>query len=385
MITGIGIVSSLGSNIPEYWSGMMELSTRPIPYYRFQEMQMDNKLCYPVLDDFNEFSFQRSIDQAVYAVQSALEDAGLLNSIEERSSFGVCIGTGMGAYDVLEYHQQENTLPLYEESFAHSRIGETIASTFGCWGPNVCVSTACSASGYSISLAAEMIKEGKADVVITGGTEIYTLALGGSFNRLGALDTSVCRPFDSSRTGTIFGEGSAILILESEEHATKRNSISIYGELRGDGWSCDGHHLTAPDSSGVMMERAVELSLRDSGIDPDLIDCILVHGTGTPLNDLTEGRTLSRFFGDRMKNIVVSSIKSKIGHLGGAAGAVGCLTAALILKHDKVPPTSNIIQVDEGCEITPIRFATEHKANHILVNAYAFGGNNISLVVSRYE
>lgn len=389
LITGLGAITPLGGEVGAYWSGLLRGQSSAAEFVLPGPGTIDNRRYYPAAEcapaRVGNAPQPRSVSLAVRAAEMAMQDAGLAPRLNlQRPRLGVAVGTAMGAYDTLESHQVENSAPTLSESFPHSRVGAAIAVRTGALGPNLVVCSACAASGYSIGLAQDAIVEDRADVMIAGGVDIHTQVLAGCFNRLGALDPEVCRPFDAGRQGTLFGEGAAMLVLESNQHAHARRARIRYGEVLGAGWSCDGYHITAPEPTGTFVEQAMRDALTAASVSAGDIDCVLVHGTGTPLNDETEGQALVRVFGERVSEIAITAIKSVTGHLGGAAGALACLTAALILCHAQVPPTANLVRRDERCGIRLVVGAPRPlAARHVLVNCYAFGGNNISLVIGR--
>jgi len=260
-------------------------------------------------------------------------------------------------------------------------VTAAVARALGIGGPTLTVSTACAAGCYSVSLAAEAILAGRAEVMVAGGADTVSRVSQACFNRMNAVDT-MCRPFDANRMGTLYGEGAAILILESEEHAGRRGPARRYAAIDGAGWSCDGHHPTAPDPTGKQIERALQRALADAGLTLDDIGCIVAHGTGTALNDLAESRGMEQAFGGALARIPVCAPKSQLGHTAGAAGAFSCLIAALILDRGLVPPTANLTAPDPHCTLRlHTDWPVSTTARHVLVNAYAFGGNNISVIV----
>lgn len=387
LITGLGVVSPVGDTLERYWSGLVAGSGRPRRYPWIDEKSVPNPVTYwidepkrPVVSDAGR-ALGRASQFAVRAADMALADAGLRESVG--SSIGVCIGTGMGHADLLEDERDGSGAPLPLDRFTFE-VSSIVASHLGLHGPTMSVSTACAAGGYSISLAVEVIRDGQADVMVAGGAEGFSRIALGCFHRLGALDPVVCRPFDAERAGTVFGEGSAILVLESAEHAARRGWSNSYASVSGCGWSCDAHHATAPEPGGQQTAIALRRALAEAGLQPDDIDCAIPHGTGTELNDVVESVTLAQVFGDHLKQVPIFALKSVIGHTGGAAGAFSCLTAALILDRGLVPPTANLTNADTRCQLqlhTGAPIAADLR--HALVNAYAFGGNNISLIFDK--
>jgi 3-oxoacyl-(acyl-carrier-protein) synthase len=296
---------------------------------------------------------------------------------------GVAVGTGVGDCSLPERARPDGVPPDGLDAFPF-KVGSVLAGRLGLGGPAVTVSTACSASAYSVSLAADMIRDGRADVVLAGGADGYTRVGVACFNRLGALDPERCRPFDARRKGTIFGEGAAFLVLESESHARARGRDRYYGVVEGTGWSCDGHHATAPESQAVQIVRAMRAALDEAGLTAADIGAVVPHGTGTPLNDVVESHALHQALGPAAATLPVYSLKAMLGHTGGAAGAFALLTALLMLDRGTVPPNIPLDEPDPECDLRLPTGAPVHSdPRHVLVNAYAFGGNNISVLVGR--
>jgi 3-oxoacyl-[acyl-carrier-protein] synthase II len=388
LITGLGVVSPIGDTIERYWSGLLAGSSRPRRYPWIDEHAVPNPVTYwidepkrPVVSDAG-LGFGRASQFAVRAASMALADAGLDD--ECRTAVGVAIGTGMGHADLLEDERDGTGAPAPLDRFTFE-VASTVAGELRLNGPNMSVSTACAAGAYSVSLGVDAIRDGCADVIVAGGAEGFSRIALGCFHRLGALDPVVCRPFDVDRAGTVFGEGAAMLVLESAEHA-RRRSATVYGSISGCGWSCDAHHATAPEPDGQQTIAAVRRALAEAELEPADIDCAIPHGTGTDLNDVVESAMLAQVFGERVKQLRIFALKSVIGHTGGAAGAFSCLTAALILDRGLVPPTANLTSADPRC---PLHLHTgapiAGDIRHALVNAYAFGGNNISLILDKAD
>jgi 3-oxoacyl-(acyl-carrier-protein) synthase len=217
--------------------------------------------------------------------------------------------------------------------------------------------------------------------MLVGGSEAVSRVALACFNRLGAVDPQWCRPFDRGRKGTVMGEGAAVLVLESADHLRQRGG-RCYARAEGWGWSCDGHHATIPEPSGRAATLAVTHALADAGLGPDAIDAVLAHGTGTELNDLVESKVLAEALGPRCPTVPVCALKGKLGHSGGAAGAFQCLTACLVLAHGVLPPTGNVPELDPRCPLLLPDRPLTGAFRHILMSSYAFGGNNVSLIVS---
>jgi 3-oxoacyl-[acyl-carrier-protein] synthase II len=390
VVTGIGVVTPIGSGVNAYWEALLRgRGARPHPVTRGREL-LDNQVFYRIADGQPppaDAPASRTTQYGLQATAMALAEAGLTREHLAGLRVGVILGTGMGEYDLVEeLRERGGSKPSVEPQFPLSAVAASVARAYGFTGPNHSVSTACAAGSYAVSLARDAIAAGRADVMITGGAEVFSRVGQGCFWRLGALDPEVCRPFDADRKGTVFGEGAGILVLESAPSAAARGWRRPLATVRGAGWSCDGHHATAPEPSGFHIELAARRALEDAALGPDDIDCVVPHGTGTALNDAVESRTLERLFGGRLRDVKVTALKSHIGHSGGAAGALSCLTAALILDRQCVPPTANITAVDPACAL---RIHTDGpvygEVRNVLVNAYAFGGNNVSVILGKAE
>jgi 3-oxoacyl-[acyl-carrier-protein] synthase II len=386
LVTGLGVVSCLGTTVDSYWSGLLAARSAPAPVPD-PLAKMDNRLLYGVT------GFQpprvrgtaghpgRTSAFAVAAARAALHDAGL--DAADLTDAGVCVGTGVGDVSLFESVPAGAARPAGADTFPF-KVSSVLAAELGLAGPVASVSTACSASGYSVSMAADMIRSGEADVVVTGGADGYTRVGVACFNRMGALDPLRCRPFDAARRGTVFGEGAAIMVLESEAHARRRGRARAYATVEGAGWSCDAYHPTAPEGEAVQVVRAMKDAFDEAGIGPGDVGCVVPHGTGTPLNDAVESRALTAVLGGRPDPVAVYSLKALLGHTGGAAAGFALLTAALIIERGTVPPNAPLEEPDPECAL-PLHTGEPLalRVRHALVNAYAFGGNNISLVLGR--
>lgn len=389
LVTGLGVVSCLGRDLEGYWSGLLGASSSP-EVVDDPGARMRNRLLYgigPVPEPPPDGTGRpgRTSSFAVHAGAAALRDAGLGaggSGSFDPSRVGVAVGTGVGDCSLPEQASLGGSPPAGVDAFTF-KVGSVLANRFGLTGPTVSVSTACSASAYAVSLAVDAIVDGSADVVLAGGADGYTRVGVACFNRLGALDPERCRPFDADRVGTIFGEGAAFLVLESESHARRRGRDRYYGVVEGAGWSCDGFHATAPDGAAAQISRAMRTALAEAGVAPGDVGCVVPHGTGTPLNDVVESRALYQVFGAGAATVPVYSLKAMLGHTGGAAGAFSLLTAALILKHGVVPPNVPLGRPDPDCALALPGTASAVAPEHVLVNAYAFGGNNISVLLGR--
>lgn len=264
-------------------------------------------------------------------------------------------------------------------------IPSNIAAEVGARGPCLMIPTACAAGNYAIGYAYDLIRSGRADVMLAGGADAFSRITYMGFARLGAIAGERCQPFDRNRRGMVPGEGAAVLILEPLEAARKRGA-TIYAEVLGYGLSCDAHHMTAAHPEGEGAVRAMAMAMASSRVRAEDIDYISAHGTGTPTNDRVESISVGRLFGDRAPKIPMSSIKSMLGHTMGAASAIESVACALALRTGMIPPTMNFEEPDPECPIDCVpNQARETHPRIVLNNAYAFGGNNASLCLTRCD
>ncbi|MFD7500681.1 beta-ketoacyl-[acyl-carrier-protein] synthase family protein [Streptomyces sp. NPDC059850] len=385
LVTGVGALSPLGTGVDAFWRGMHAAHTAPS---RVPDplAHMDHPRMYLVPEadvpdgpvEWAGLPLGRGSRFAVEAARQAAEDAGLGAGFAEPGGVdprrvAVAISSGMGDTELHEAWWQgkgpdsDRWAPVFP-------VASVVGGRLGARGPNTCVSNACSASGYALSVAADLIRSGEADVVFAGGAEAYSRVALACFNRLGAIDPERCRPFSADRRGTVFGEGAAVLVLESGAHARARGAERAYARLAGTGWSCDAHHATAPEPGGGQIERAMREALREAGEGE--VGFVVPHGTGTDLNDVVESRVLATV----APHTPLYSLKALIGHTGGAAGAFAALSAALMLDRRTLPPNVPIGTPDPECAVPLPSGPTPLTGGYGMVNAYAFGGNNISLV-----
>ncbi|EXU65502.1 3-oxoacyl-ACP synthase [Streptomyces sp. PRh5] len=406
LVTGLGALSPLGAGTDAFWRGMHKADTAPS---RVPDplAHMDHPLMYLVPEadipdgpeEQDGLPLGRGSRFALAAAREAVADAGLaaLPGPGERPEakgldprrVAVALSTGMGDTDLHE-GWWTGAAPASGRWAPPFPLASVVGGWFGAQGVNTCVSNACAASGYALSVGADLIRAGEADVVIAGGAEAYSRVALACFNRLGAIDPERCRPFAAERRGTVFGEGAAVLVLESATHARARGARTVYGRLAGAGWSCDAYHATAPEPSGEQIERAMREALREagagtvtgaesgagSGSGSGGLGFVIPHGTGTELNDVVESRVLDAL----TPRTPLYSVKALIGHTGGAAGAFAALAASLVLHHRTLPPNVPVGERDPECAVSLPSGSAPMTGAYGLVNAYAFGGNNISLV-----
>ncbi|WP_431044251.1 beta-ketoacyl-[acyl-carrier-protein] synthase family protein [Streptomyces sp. P1-3] len=389
LVTGLGVLSCLGSGVDTYWAGMNAARSAPgrVPD---PDARMDHPLLYMVPEadlpagpqEQDGLTLGRASQLALEAARQAVADAGLAVPVTDPRRVAVCVATAMGDSGLHDQWRAAGSAEgdRWTPTFAVSSV---VGGWLGAQGPNASVSNACAAGGFGLSVAADLIRCGEADVVIAGGSEAYSRVALACFNRLGAIDPERCRPFDAARRGTLFGEGAAVLVLESAAHARRRGATKAYAQLAGAGWSCDAYHTTAPEPGGEQIERAMRQALREAGAPADGggIGFVVPHGTGTELNDTVESRVLNTVLGAAARDTPLYSLKALLGHTGGAAAALAVLTAALILHRGSVPPNVPLGERDPDCAVRLPTRPTAPTGPYGLVNAYAFGGNNVSLVL----
>ncbi|HZM83224.1 MAG TPA: beta-ketoacyl-[acyl-carrier-protein] synthase family protein [Candidatus Limnocylindrales bacterium] len=387
-ITGLGAVTCLGSGVDRLWHGMTTGHSAPVPA-EDPHAHVAQRLLYAVPP--HAFAPSSAVGTAgaatryaIESVRQAVADAGLGDA--ERRAAAVVAGTGMGQAGAQEhwrlsgYPDGDGDGPQWTSTFT---LGAAVSAWLGADGPNTTVSNACAAGACAISLAADMVRAGEVPVAIALGAEAYSRVALACFDRLGALDPLSCRPFTSDRQGTVFGEGAAAVVLESAEYAEARSAPRVYSRVLGAGWTCDAYHPTAPEPDGAQIARAMSEALAEAGASVGDVGVIVPHGTGTHLNDLIESNVLAEVFGEHAAGIPLYSVKALLGHTGGAAGAIAAVAAVLILHKGVVPANVALGEQDPECGVwLPSRTAPCAR-DLALVNAYAFGGNNISLVLRR--
>jgi len=405
VITGLGVVSPVGSELKTFWenitagkSGVSKISKFDISDFPVQiaaEVKDFNPLEY-----FDKKEVRRTdpfIQYAMGAAVQAVKNAGLDTDKVDPERVGVLIGSGIGGIRTIE--EQHTTLlnkgpkrvsPYCVPMEIINMASGLVSIRFGFKGPNISVVTACATGTHAIGEAYRTIQYGDADVMVAGGAEsaITPLSIAG-FAAARALSTrndepeKASRPFEKNRDGFVMGEGAGIVVLEEYEHAKKRGA-PILAEIVGYGTSGDAYHMTAPAPGGEGAARAIRNALRDAKVSPDTIDYINAHGTSTKFNDLYETLAIKSVFGDHAYQLKVSSIKSMIGHLLGAAGGVEVVASVLTLQTGVIPPTINYEEPDPECDLDYVpNEAIEMDVNYILKNSFGFGGTNACLVLKR--
>jgi 3-oxoacyl-[acyl-carrier-protein] synthase II len=406
VITGMGVVSSLGMGKVEFWNSIMEGKNGISQVTRFDISNYEAKNAGEIknfdtgnyLDKKEARRMDRYSQYAIVASKMAVADSGLDMEKVDKERLGVIVGSGIGGVETLE-SQHEILLtkgpgrisPFFIPMMIANMASGLIAIEFGAKGFNECVITACATSANSLGDAFKIIQRGDADVMITGGSEapITPLAFAG-FISMKAMSTNIdpetcCRPFDVERDGFIMAEGAAILIIESLEHALARNAV-ILGEISGYGCTNDAYHITAPSPSGEGGARCMKMALQDASIKPGQVGYINAHGTSTPLNDKYETMAIKTIFGEYAFKVPVSSTKSMTGHMLGAAGAIEAIIATIALKEGYLPPTINYQNPDPECDLDYIpNKGRKTDAKYAISNSFGFGGHNATLVLKKWE
>ena len=405
VVTGMGTVNPLGKNVEEYWHGLIEGRSGASPIVRFPTDRLATKFACQVNNfDPQEFLERKAAQRmarfsqmAVAASGMALADSGLDLAKEDSFRVGVAMGTGIGAFDdmttgAISFATKGRLNPMYAPTIIPNMAGASVAMQFHLRGPNTTVTTACAASTQTLGDATRMIQRGDADVMLAGGTEASLCEVGiASFNAIRALSTrneapeKASRPFDRDRDGFVPGEGAGTLILESLEHAHKRGA-RIYGEVIGYATTNDAFHQVAPDETGEAPARAVSLAIKDAGLEPKDIDYVNAHGTSTQLNDAGETKALKIALGEHARKVAISSTKSMIGHLLGAAGAVEAIATLLTINRGIIHPTINYENPDPSCDLDYVpNTARRQDVNVAISNGFGFGGHNAVVVLTRFE
>lgn len=404
-VTGIGIVSPIGMGADAFWTGLMEGRSGAGPITRFDASELPVRIACEVgdYDPRTHISpreiprMDRFTQMAVSSSAMAVEDAGLDTEGLDSARVGVIAGSGIGGLETIEQEYQHlisggprRVSPFMVPKLMPNGAAGMIAMRFGLHGPNYAPASACATGAHAVGEALRWIREGRADVMLAGGSEaaITPLAVA-AFTRMGALSrrnddpTAASRPFDAGRDGFVFGEGAAILVLESEEHARARGAEPI-AKLTGYAATADAFHVTQPDPEGRGAVAAMTLALEDARREPGDVDHINAHGTSTPYNDKTETLAIKTAFGNEAKRIAVCSTKSQTGHLLGAAGAIEAAAVAMAVQHDVVPATRNLQDPDPECDLDYVpEGPREFPVNVGMSNSFGFGGQNACLVLEK--
>ena len=412
VVTGLGAVTPLGNNAEDTWNNLVAGVSGAAPITQFDASQFKTQFACEVKDlkvnDYIDRKEARKMDRyaqlAMISAMQAVQDSGMDLEAEDKNRIGVIFGVGIGGIKTFEeevgyYAQHKEAGPKFNPFFIPKMIADIasglISIQYGFHGPNYTTTSACASSTNALADAFNLIRLGKANVIVSGGAEAAITAAGvGGFNAMHALSTRnddpqhASRPFSASRDGFIMGEGAGCLILEELEHAKARGA-KIYAEMVGAGMSADAHHITASHPEGLGARLVMENALEDAGLQPDQIDYINVHGTSTHVGDISEAKAIKQVFGEAAYKLNISSTKSMTGHLLGAAGAVEALASVLAVKNDIVPPTINHEVDDKDPEIDYNLNYTFNKAQKreiraALSNTFGFGGHNACVIFKKY-
>jgi len=407
VVTGVGLVTALGTGTEETWKGLCDGRSGVGPISRFDSTEFSTKIAAEVKDfdplrwfdkkDLKKMDF--FIYYAVAAADFAMKQSGLIIDPELSERVGVFIGSGIGGFTVIEREHKalleggpRKISPFFIPSSIINLAAGQVSIRFGARGPNSAPCTACSSGAHAVGDAFRVISRGDADAMICGGSEAAITPMGvGGFAAMRALSTRndepqrASRPFDAERDGFVVGEGAGVLVLEELEYA-KRRGAKIVAELAGYGMSGDAFHITLPPDDGRGAHRVMLNALTDAGVKPEEVGYINAHGTSTPPNDRIESYAIKQLFGAHAKNLAVSSTKSMIGHLLGAAGAVEAGIASLVVERGVLPPTINYENPDPDCDLDYVPNQMRRKdVRYALSNSFGFGGTNAALLFKRYE
>ncbi len=407
VVTGAGVISPVGNTLDKFWESLKEgrPGTRLLKY--FDTTEYSSKVAGTV-QDFNPEDYfsakevkrtDRFAHFALAASKMALVSSAVDLEKVDRDRFGVLIGSGVGGMATIEdqhlvYLQKgpRRISPFFVPMLIINMAAGVVAMTFGLKGPNTAVSTACATGSHSIGDAYRIIERDEADLILAGGSEAALTPVGfAGFCAMRALTTSrsdqperASRPFDRTRDGFVMGEGAGIVLLEELEHARARGA-DILGEIVGYGMSADAYHMTAPSPDGDGAARSMRAALRSARISPESVMYINAHGTSTPLNDKLETDAVKSVFGEHARKLWISSTKSHMGHLLGAAGGVEAIATLLTLRHGVVPPTINYEEPDPECDLDYVpNVAREMNLDYAISNSFGFGGTNATLVFKRF-
>jgi 3-oxoacyl-[acyl-carrier-protein] synthase II len=398
VVTGLGVVTSIGIGREQFWKELLAGRSGVGPVAAFDtsdfpvHLGAEVKNFEPERYVFNRASARigRASQFAIAAARLAVLDAGLPIVDSEADEIGIVIGTTSGEPRVIERfddHYVAGDLEKIGHNFIStypcSVLSTNVACELGLGGEVVTIPTACAAGNHAIAYAFDALRSGKAQVMLAGGADSFSRITYTGFARLGAIAPQLCQPFDLNRKGMIPGEGAAFLVLERLEHAQVR-SARLYAEVAGYGLSCDANHMTAAHPQAQGGARAIEIALKSAEVDPRHVDYISAHGTGTPTNDRLETIAIKRVFGDYAHRVPISSIKSMLGHTMGAASAIESVACVLAIADGCIPPTINLLNADPECDLDFVPLVSRScKVDVALNNAYAFGGNNSSVVFAR--
>lgn len=405
VVTGLGLITPLGNSVKDSWDGILAGKSGIAPIEHFDTTGFSTQFGGSIkgfdVSEYMPAKDARKMDTFIqYGMAAAIQavgDSGLECTEENASRIGVAVGSGIGGLPMIEANHNNllakgprKISPFFVPGSIINMISGNLAIRFGFQGPNIAITTACTTGTHNIGYSARTIAYGDADVMIAGGAEMATTPLGlGGFAAARALSTrndspeTASRPWDADRDGFVLSDGAGVLVLEEYEHAKARGA-TIYAELTGFGMSDDAYHMTSPPEDGRGAAASMANAVKDAGLNPEQLDYINAHGTSTPAGDVAESRAVEKVMGDAAKNVAVSSTKSMIGHLLGAAGAVEAVFSVLAIRDQVAPPTINLENPAEGCNLDYVpHTARDMKIEHALSNSFGFGGTNGSLLFSK--
>ena len=409
VVTGLGAVTPVGNNPEETWANLLAGKSGAAPITLFNTEMFKTKFACEVKDlnvtDYIDRKEMRKMDRycqlAMISAMQGIKDANIDVETEDLDRVGVIFGVGIGGIktfqdEVTYYGQHEDQGPKFNPFFIPKMIADIAAGQisiqYGFHGPNYTTTSACASSSNALADAFNLIRLGKANIIVSGGAEAAICECGvGGFNAMHALSTRnddpehASRPFSASRDGFVMGEGAGVLLLESLESALARKA-NIICEIVGYGQTSDAYHITAPDPEGEGAKMSMLLALEEADVEPEKLAYINAHGTSTPMNDAIETKAIKKAFGDHAKNLCVSSTKSMTGHMLGAAGAIEALVCAYAVRDGFVPQTLNYKVADEECDLDYVAGATRYQeVPYAISNSLGFGGHNSSLLFKKYS
>lgn len=405
VVTGLGLVTPVGHTVADSWSAILAGRSGVAPIDAFDVEAYSTRFSASVRDFDTEPYFSSKdarkmdifVQYGMAAGIQAFEDSGFEITDENARRVGCTIGSGIGGIGQIEKNSEivnsagpRRISPFFVPGSIINMISGNLSVRYGMRGPNLAVVTACTTGTHSIGLAARMIAQGDADAMLAGGAEMATTKVGlGGFAAARALSTrnddpqAASRPWDKDRDGFVLGDGAGVVMLETYDAAVARGA-NIYAEVCGFGMSGDAYHMTLPPEDGRGAADAMRNAIEDAGVDPANIEYVNAHGTSTPAGDIAESRAVEQVFGSAAESVAVSSTKSMIGHLLGAAGAVEAVFSVLAIRDQVAPPTINLDNPEEGCVLDYVpHTAREMAISHALSNSFGFGGTNGSLVFGR--
>lgn len=393
VITGIGLVTALGTGVKKSWDGMLNGvdAASDVTLFDVSGYKTHRACEIKNFEDNCGFSDKQTLNLvhkfAYTAAKEALDDSGLTAANYDSDRIGTAVGSL--AAEIIQFEHQLRSRPEEKvngfdinvaDTYTPNSITNLLSGSFDLTGPSMVSLNACSSGNHALSWAADLIQSEKVDAMVVGGSETINQTEYTHFHNVKALSPDTCKPFDKNRNGLLIGEGAGILVLEDFDSAVKRGA-RIYAELKGSGLSCDGFHMTAPHPEGAGAVSAINKALKSAGLSYGDIDYLSAHGTGTPLNDSSESLAIHTIFKEKARTLPASSIKSMIGHSMGAASAIESIVCCLSIQNNVVPPTINYTTGDPGCDIDCVpNNAREIKVKNTVNNSFAFGGNNAVLI-----